>query len=728
MEPNIVLFASQADVLQGKGQWIGSLRQLAACRDRYIRCNTIAYNSCVRAYQRRSDWNLATSIVSTIASSQLQPDKFSYTMLATACATSSFWSVAMQLPGQAAHLRGKVPRSGGNFNDKLVALASYLNLPEHVTSPLCSGEVSLVRFFDNLANTGAHQAATASMQALHKASIEADVRHATACVRACSEAEAWSRALDICSDLASALIEQDSTFCRTLLRGVAADWRYSLSMLQDIRQRRYNNQVVTPVLTALELSDRWASILSLVGALGNQGASNSFGCNSALRAVGSSTLWKSSIELLSAVARSFTRMADITLGSAMGALKHPTNWRVSVSLSEAFPSASVQMHETSYSSALKAYAAGDRWEMASMLLGDLTADSIRRNTILYGCVLDSYLKTDRSIAIRGLVRAMQEEGIQQSTPSFNALLRQFEDSGSWSSALEACSALSGRMLQADVVTYSTLVSKCAKESVWPQALEAMSWAEDSGVHLDSIAFNAGASALERRGFWWIALSVFDCLFLARAESTIVSYTAALASWGQAGKRQEATDLYELMAKNGVRSNAVVLSTITSNFERLGEWTEALEALTIAQTASIQANTILQNSVASACEIGGKWRIVLRLVGSASEPDAIGCAAAMAVCENLGQWRQTVKVLDNTLQTRLDVGNFGSTAVLRALGQSRRWQTSLRTLSAMESVDSVARDAACFVCEAAGQWRAAFSLLQQQKREQLAGRIAEPAFA
>lgn len=204
----------------------------------------------------------------------------------------------------------------------------------------------------------------------------------------------------------------------------------------------------------------------------------------------------------------------------------------------------------------------------------------------------------------------------------------------------------------------TTHSRGQRGHAWRICLELV---RGSTTRPDTVALNAAASALASGSRWREGL-----LMATEVDETTVMTLGASVRAGDLGSAWcLAVGIVRSASVSVLQIGQVIYGSVASACEQNCKWAQAQQLLTELMHAALRQNSVLGNTVASAVSRASAWQ---RLLLSVDLPQAdLGTdLLAAAACEDAGQAKALLQLMDERLAIRSESGLYAATWSLASL--------------------------------------------------------------
>jgi pentatricopeptide repeat domain-containing protein 1 len=318
----------------------------------------------------------------------------------------------------------------------------------------------------------------------------------------------------------------------------------------------------------------------------------------------------------------------------------------------------------------------------------------------------------------------------------------------------------------NVYTFGALMSACARAGQVDAALKLLHQMTDTyGVTPNAVVYNAAISACARATTPQpnTAWKLLDRAVAARIPLTVVGYNAALSAAARAGDYQAALQLFDTMLdpsqKTAPAPDQVTYGTVLAACEKSQQWRRVLEYADQMQDAGYRLDGLAATSALKACQQLGLAASAVEYLQKMKEsadqpvyerktagwqvagrrrplrgPDSVAYTLAISACARGGAWQQGIQLLEeytSTIGTGGSVGTGGNvgtgTGGVNATGSTGRPQlqaaarmndnNTVKAVTNSKNTDHAVMmyTAAMTGCEYAGEWKAAFALLERMRQ-------------
>ncbi|CAE7512885.1 unnamed protein product [Symbiodinium natans] len=291
------------------------------------------------------------------------------------------------------------------------------------------------------------------------------------------------------------------------------------------------------------------------------------------------------------------------------------------------------------------------------------------------------------------------------TMACNAGLTACQKTACWDEALPILESLRLRQLRGDIVTYTAVLSGLNRGGCWMASMALSLEAPDCDEAL-RIATLAGAGV----GRWDQALARLH------RDDGVRSYGVAIKACEDFAEWPAALRLLGAFEARRLASQAVALNSGLSACEKGMQWQAAIQLLSTFEDKRWKTDVITRSAAITACAVVAKWPFSLQLFHQIPRADTVALNAALAACEQGGQWQVALLMLQSASQLvpPLDLVSFNS--ALSACAAASAWEWALRLFEEVHEAslekDAITYSAALTAHAGASFWQEALALFEE----------------
>jgi pentatricopeptide repeat domain-containing protein 1 len=263
----------------------------------------------------------------------------------------------------------------------------------------------------------------------------------------------------------------------------------------------------------------------------------------------------------------------------------------------------------------------------------------------------------------------------------------------------------------NAVVYNAAVSACARAAV-PQpetAWRLLDQAVAANIPLTVVGYNAALSAAARAGDYLTALQLFESM-LDPAKTTApspdqVTYGTVLAACEKSGKWRQVLQYADQMQDAGYLLDGLAATSALKACQQLGLAGQAVEYL---QKMKESADQPVVERKTAGWQVAGRRRPL-------RGPDSVAYTLAISACARGGAWQQGIQLLDEYTGTTTGTVTNGSGAATKM--NNNTTDNNIKEVTNSKNTDHAVMmyTAAITGCEYAGEWKAAFALLERMRQ-------------
>ncbi|CAE8628131.1 unnamed protein product [Polarella glacialis] len=418
-------------------------------------------------------------------------------------------------------------------------------------------------------------------------------------------------------------------------------------------------------------------------------------CTRELGALGRSSAWASSAQLLQSILQAGRLQPDVVLLSALaGAYGRGQRWERSLQLLADMRSGGSSRHssagnlpkpnEVTFGTVLAGCSrVGKNWHFALQLLDELVQEGLRPSAVAYGAAIGHLAELWSSALL--LLQGIRVRRCEPSPGCFNAAVAACGP-GSWRQSVEQLAAMRALGVELGVVTLTTAAATCGRAGRWSSTL-ALLLHDCTTPELDAAACGAVLLAFDKAGMWAASLQLLQQAVQGRLQLGSAQCGAAVSACCGAYRWEWALRLAlqpgpSAMAKPG-RSIAAWGSAVTA-CGKSHCWDWALRLLHEAHRHGAELDVIMMSAAASACGEGRQWNRALHILASSRQSgislDMAAYGASVDACRDGSQWVQAMCLLREARSSSLRLAAAAFTAALGASASSGQWAQSVQLLS------------------------------------------------
>ncbi|CAJ1433497.1 unnamed protein product, partial [Effrenium voratum] len=305
------------------------------------------------------------------------------------------------------------------------------------------------------------------------------------------------------------------------------------------------------------------------------------------------------------------------------------------------------------------------------------------------------------------------------------------DAALYSSVMKACEEDSDRVLslfkemqqgiEPDMQSFGIAISSCCQQQNWQQALGLLLQARDRGLQPNAITVSSVMKSLTPE-HWARALLLWQDFGEAELQKDAISFTTAIQACASAKLWRFAVNLLEEMHREDLNPGAIPTSVAISACGQVNEWEVALELFRSVRESREALDAVLYNSAVQSCGEGGKWQAAVRLFEEMKEASLVSEKGFSALITALGKskkWQKALGALES-MEPKNVIG-FGSAAF--AMSMAKKWPHALALLQGLLATDlqpdTIFYNSAISAAERSGKWKVAVALLEDMKAREAA---------
>jgi pentatricopeptide repeat protein len=259
----------------------------------------------------------------------------------------------------------------------------------------------------------------------------------------------------------------------------------------------------------------------------------------------------------------------------------------------------------------------------------------------------------------------------------------------------------------NAVVYNAAISACARAAV-PQpdtAWKLLDQAVAAGIPLTVVGYNAALSAAARAGDYQAALQLFDTMLDPSCQTAPapdqVTYGTVLAACEKSQQWRRVLEYADQMQDAGYRLDGLAATSALKACQQLGLAASAVEYL---QKMKESADQPVYERKTAGWQVAGRRRPL-------RGPDSVAYTLAISACARGGAWQQGIQLLEEYTST---IGTAGTAA---GGANATQQQAPTRIVTNSKNTDHAVMmyTAAMTGCEYAGEWKAAFALLERMRQ-------------
>ena len=325
--------------------------------------------------------------------------------------------------------------------------------------------------------------------------------------------------------------------------------------------------------------------------------------------------------------------ATVQLNPAIGVCSNCGEWQVATSMLLRASYLRATLDAISYNSASNSFASG-MWLRSVALLRMRHVRSVRSDVITFNSTSNTLGQMAWAKGLL-LLQLIKSKGLQMNETSCGAAVKVC--ASKWQIATNLIHAVRSGSLRMNAVLGHSIVGACGMCNQWTSSFQHISSLQADET-FDCKALVASIHAVSKARRWSLPLSLLwihnrDCHHL-----DCVPTNAALAACGEGNAWATVLKLVQTIAESGLVPDGVSWGIAVSSFEQVARWRHSLH---LAAHSSARTSDICCNSAASSCEKACNWQGALSVIHGMRQregrPGSIGFNAAITACENVRAW-------------------------------------------------------------------------------------------
>lgn len=420
---------------------------------------------------------------------------------------------------------------------------------------------------------------------LQGASLQLNIFHCSAAIKAFHYADGWSHALDFVSKMKTWAVAPDD-----------------LVLAAAVHSFEKSNGSST--------SDRWATAITFL----------------------QQKQWKTDGEPCGD-----RHWATVQLNPAIGVCSNCGEWQVAASMLLWASYVRATLDAISYNSASNSFASG-MWLQSVALLRMRHVRSVRSDVITFNSTSNALGQMAWAKGLL-LLELIKRKGLQMNETSCGAAVKVC--ASKWQIATNLIQVVRSGSLRMNAVLGHSIVGACGMCNQWASSLQHISRLQADDT-FDCKALVASIHAVLKARRWSLPLSLLwihnrDCHHLG-----CVPTNAALAACGEGNAWATVLKLVQTIAESALVPDEVSWGAAVSSFEQVARWQHSLHFLTRTHSSKARTSDICCNSAASSCEKACNWQGALSVIHGMRQlegrPGSIGVNAAITACQNVRAWQ------------------------------------------------------------------------------------------
>eukprot|EP00439_Symbiodinium_sp_Y106_P033019 s632_g3.t4 len=542
----------------------------------------------------------------------------------------------------------------------------------------CSSRQAQKQVTRRLSRLDAHRALE-TFATLAKQKVQLNAFHASAVVAACSKESQWQQSLALLSELAQQTIQTDVVVFNS---ATCKQWQTALDLCLSMRGISVppNDKTHCTASNACAGASQWEESLRITDTAFRDASSAKVACNTALRACGTWSLWRSALEVAASLRRCFIELDQVAATTTIRLLTSASQWQLSLQ-SEQVTGVIVSEDPITSSALMAAQGEAALWEEALSLLwimvSNRSADVFSFSTAITACTAGSTWE----LALE-LLGSMSKEQIPPNVVALSATQAAAAAGSRWREAMELLTSMLETTQAPNEITLMAAIDACGSGQKWNAALGLLMSAEELRIRLSQASYTVAMTACEAGRQWEQAL----CTLRSMPSAALIPNEISLSATTLACQRHAGWAIaLQLLpdrgsAKVGLGSvSALRWAALLGSCENVEQWSLALSLMIRLASSRVQSSAMAGNAALSACAAASRWCQSLNILGldAGVRPSAITFSSMLSACNRSGHWLHALGTV-RLLQTRgVKQTSFGATAVILCCAEQSCWMLALR---------------------------------------------------
>ncbi|CAE7938753.1 unnamed protein product [Symbiodinium necroappetens] len=545
----------------------------------------------------------------------------------------------------------------------------------------CSSRQAQKEVTRRLSRLDAHRALE-TFATLAKQKVQLNAFHASAVAVACSKESQWEQSLALLSELAQQTIQTDVVVFNavTLSCATCQKWATALGLCLSMQGISVppNDKTLCTASNACAGAAQWEESLRITETDFKNANSAKVACNTALRACGMWSLWRSALEVAASLRCCFVELDQVAATATIRLLTSASQWQRSLQ-SEQVTGVIVSEDPITSSALMAAEGEAALWEEALSLLWTMvskrSADVFSFSTAMTACTAGG----EWELALE-LLSSMNEEQVRPNVVALSALQAAAAAGSCWREALELLATMVETAQAPNEITLLAVIDACGSGQKWNAALGLLMSAQELRIRLSQASYTVAMSACEAGRQWEQALCTLRSMPSAALMPNEISLSATtLACQRQAGWVIALQLLGRGPLKVGLGSvSALRLAALLGSCENVEQWVVALSLMLLLTSSRVQSSAMTGNAALSACAAASRWRQSLNIgLDTGVRPSAITFSSMLSAFNRSGHWLLALGTVRMLQTWRVQQTSFGATAAVLCCAEQSHWTLALR---------------------------------------------------
>lgn len=370
------------------------------------RARRLHYNGVLQEYSKTKLWDLAISLLQSLPSQKVRPDKASFNISIYACDEASCWPCALLLFDllKSSYLLPSIVTYNSTIRawarDSWRQALQFLQLVYHPDLVGCNTSLRAASWCQAL-NV---------LDEMQSAAMVPDIVSQNSVLYSLQKGAQWQTALTTLDTCHCSSLQTSSVTYGTLLKLCKDSWLLALHSLQRMGWVNLESNVVISgsMIASCETVSLWLRAMELLQ------YPSIIGCNSLIHSCGRSSRWVQAAHLFTALNTTGSRPSIQSTGAVTAALSQAALWQ------RATRFAPLQL--VSSTSVISACENSGKWRHASAVLDAMRCASVTPNVITYSSAISALEKAGRWKKAMKMLRNMEQMKVIPNDVSYTGAL------------------------------------------------------------------------------------------------------------------------------------------------------------------------------------------------------------------------------------------------------------------------------------------------------------------